>query len=451
MYAQGKKNYVNFLRPNRKTPIDILLKPVDNLLKNKASSGILLFVAVIAALIWVNLIDAESYHHLWENVIGFSVGSFSIEKSLHYWINDGLMTIFFFTVGLEIKREIMAGDLSSPKKASLPIAAAIGGMVFPAIIYLAFNNGTTSESGWGIPMATDIAFSLGVLSLLGKRVPLALKVFLTALAIVDDLGAVLVIAFFYTENLYINFLEWGGLFFLILVIGNLIGVRKSSFYVLIGACGLWIAFLLSGVHATLAGVLIAAAIPARVKIDERFFLKKLNFLIDKFKHAKRTDSSFVTEEQQDILEQIKVTRAMAETPLQKMEHALNPIVAYIILPLFALSNAGIIINSEIIYSLFSNVSLGIGFGLILGKTLGIVLLSYILVKLKVSFLPPNTSWVQMIGIGLMAGIGFTMSIFISELAFTDPIVKEQAKMAILVASIISGLAGYIVLKFSSRA
>lgn len=441
---------MNFLRPNRKTPIDILLKPVDNLLKNKASAGILLFIAVIAALVWVNLIDAESYHHLWENMIGFSVGSFSIEKSLHYWINDGLMTIFFFTVGLEIKREIMAGDLSSPKRAALPIAAALGGMVFPALVYLAFNNGTAAESGWGVPMATDIAFSLGVLSLLGKRVPLALKVFLTALAIVDDLGAVLVIAFFYTENLYINFLEWGGLFFALLIIGNLIGIRKSGFYIIIGTCGLWIAFLLSGVHATLAGVLIAAAIPARVKIDERFFLKKLNFLIDKFKHAKRTDSSFVTEEQQDVLEQIKQTRAMAETPLQKMEHALNPIVTYLILPLFALSNAGLVINAEIIGSLFSPISLGIGLGLILGKTIGIVVLSYILVKLKVSILPPNTTWVQMIGIGLMAGIGFTMSIFISELAFTNELMKEQAKMAILVASLIAGLGGYLILRFSTK-
>ena len=323
-------------------------------------------------------------------------------------------------------------------------------MVFPAIIYLFFNNGTAGESGWGVPMATDIAFSLGVLSLLGKRVPLALKVFLTALAIVDDLGAVLVIAFFYTENLYINFLEWGGLFFAILVIGNLIGIRKSGFYVIIGACGLWIAFLLSGVHATLAGVLIAAAIPARVKIDEGLFLKKLQFLIDKFKHAKRTDSTFVTEEQQDILEQMKETRAMAETPLQKMEHALNPIVAYLILPLFALSNAGLIINQEIIGSLFSNVSLGIALGLILGKTIGIVFLSYLLVKLKVSILPPNTTWTQMIGIGLMAGIGFTMSIFISELAFTDALMKEQAKMAILVASLIAGFGGYLVLRFSAH-
>lgn len=441
---------MNFLEPNQKTPIDILLKPVDNLLKNKASSGVLLFLAVIAALVWVNFIDADSYHHLWENTIGFTIGSFSIEKSLHYWINDGLMTIFFFTVGLEIKREIMAGDLSSPKKAALPIAAAIGGMAFPALIYLAFNNGTPSESGWGVPMATDIAFSLGVLSLLGKRVPLALKVFLTALAIVDDLGAVLVIAFCYTENLYINYLEWGGLFFALLVIGNLIGIRKSGFYIIIGTCGLWIAFLLSGVHATLAGVLIAAAIPARVKIDEGFFLKKLHFLIDKFKHAKRTDSSFVTEEQQDILEQIKNTRAMAETPLQKMEFALNPIVAYLILPIFALSNAGLEINADILGSLFSEVSLGIGMGLILGKTIGIVLLSYLLVKLKVAFLPPNTSWLQMIGIGLMAGIGFTMSIFIAELAFEDALLKEQAKMAILVASLLSGLSGYLVLRFSGN-
>lgn len=441
---------MNFLKPNRRSPIDILLKPVDNLLKNKASSGILLFLAVVVALVWVNFFDAESYHHLWEKVIGFSVGSFSIEKSLHYWINDGLMTIFFFTVGLEIKREIMDGDLSSPKKAALPIAAAVGGMVFPALIYLFFNNGTPGESGWGVPMATDIAFSLGVLSLLGKRVPLALKVFLTALAIVDDLGAVLVIAFFYTENLYINFLEWGGLFFAILVIGNLIGIRKSSFYVIIGACGLWIAFLLSGVHATLAGVLIAAAIPARVKINEALFLKKLQFLIDKFKNAERTNSTFVTEEQQDIIEQMKETRAMAETPLQKMEYALNPIVAYLILPLFALSNAGLIINQEILGSLFSNVSLGIALGLILGKTLGIVLLSLILVKLKISILPPNTTWTQMIGIGLMAGIGFTMSIFISELAFTDALMKEQAKMAILVASLISGIGGYLVLKFSTN-
>lgn len=441
---------MDFLQPNKKAPIDFLLKPVDNLLKNKAASGIVLFIAVIVALVWVNFIDAESYHHLWENTFGISLGSFTIEKSLHYWINDGLMTIFFFVVGLEIKREILAGDLSSPKKAALPIAAALGGMIIPAVIYLFFNYGTPEESGWGVPMATDIAFSLGVLSLLGKRVPLALKVFLTALAIVDDLGAVLVIAFFYTENLYVNFLEWGALFFLILIIGNLLGIRKSSFYVVIGACGLWIAFLLSGVHATLAGVLIAAAIPARVKIDETQFIKQLNALLKRFKNAKRTDSTFVTEEQQDILEQIQTVRAQAMTPLQKMEHALNPVVAFLILPIFALSNAGLEINSEIVSSLFGSVSLGIGLGLILGKTIGIFGFSALLIKLKIAELPPNVNWTQMVGIGLMAGIGFTMSIFISELAFNDPIVKEQAKMAILMASLLAGLIGYFILSISSK-
>ncbi len=441
---------MNFLKPNKKAPIDFLLKPVDNLLKNKASSGIVLFIAVIIALVWVNFFDAESYHHLWENTFGISLGGYTLEKSLHYWINDGLMTIFFFTVGLEIKREIMAGDLSSPKKAALPIAAALGGMIVPAIIYLFFNYDSSTESGWGVPMATDIAFSLGVLSLLGKRVPLALKVFLTALAIVDDLGAVLVIAFFYTENLYVNFLEWGALFFLILIIGNLLGIRKSSFYIIIGACGLWVAFLLSGVHATLAGVLIAAAIPARAKIDESLFIKRLDTLLNRFRNAERTNSTFVTEEQQDILEQIQTVRGQAMTPLQKMEHALNPVVAFLILPLFALSNAGLEFNAEIMSSLLGSVSLGIGLGLILGKTIGIFGFSALLIKLKIAELPPNVNWVQMIGIGLMAGIGFTMSIFISELAFNDPIVKEQAKMAILLASVIAGLLGYFVLSFANK-
>jgi len=308
-------------------PIEKILAPVDNLLRNKPVSGVLLFLAVVIALIWVNSPYAESYHHLWETHFKIGFGDHIIDKDLHHWINDGLMAIFFFVVGLEIKREIVAGDLSSWKKASLPVAAAVGGMIFPAIIFTIFNFNTPTESGWGVPMATDIAFTLGVLSLLGNKVPLSLKIFLTALAIVDDLGAVLVIAFFYTDNLLFLYLEYGLGFFLFLGIGNALGIRNTAFYAIIGICGLWVAFLLSGVHATIAGVLLAMTIPSKAKLNKFGFIKRVDTLLAKLQKTKALSGAYISDEQQEIIEDIKEERSKVETPLQKLEYVIKELLA----------------------------------------------------------------------------------------------------------------------------
>ncbi len=430
--------------------IEKLFAPVAEILKNKPISGILLFVAVVAALLWVNIGSAESYHHLWDTHFSIAIGSHAIDKTLHHWINDGLMAIFFFVVGLEIKRELMIGDLSTWKKASLPVAAAIGGMLFPALIYVAFNAHTEHAAGWGVPMATDIAFTLGILSLLGNKVPVSLKIFLTALAIVDDLGAVLVIAFFYTENLFFNYLEYGFVFFAILAVGNSVGIRNHWFYTIFGICGLWVAFLLSGVHATIAGVLLAMTIPVKAKINEYSLIYQLNKLVNKLKNAPSKRDFFVSHKQQEIIAEIKETRRKGESPLQKMEHGLNPFVSFFVLPLFAFSNAGIVFSPEMGAEMFSRVSLGIMLGLIIGKTLGILSFSFLFVRLKISRLPAGINWKVLTGASVMAGIGFTMSIFISELAFTSEEIKTQSKMAILIASTLAAIIGMWIIASSTK-
>ena len=365
-------------------------------------------------------------------------------------VEDARVLLLDRLVGLEIKREILMGDLSKWSQASLPVAAAVGGMLMPAAIYLFFNNGTPTEHGWGIPMATDIAFTLGVLSLFGKRVPISLKIFLTALAIVDDLGAVLVIAFFYTDNLLFMYLEYGALFFVILMIGNYIGIRKTWFYILIGILGLWMAFLLSGIHATIAGVLLAFTIPVKSKINIAGFIHNTLEQISHFRKAKKSENRYLTEEQQEVIDNFKDVTSDIESPLQKMEHRLNPFVNFFVLPLFALSNAGVLISADTFDDLISPLGMGLFFGLILGKFLGIFGFSAIMIKLGWAQLPKNTSWAHLVGAGLMAGIGFTMSIFISELAFDDLEIKELSKVAILFTSVAAGIMGSLVIRFFTK-
>jgi NhaA family Na+:H+ antiporter len=431
-------------------PIEKMIRPVEELIRNRPISGILLFLSVITALLWVNLGSEESYHHLWQKRFTLTLGDYTIDRNLHHWINEGLMAIFFFVVGLEIKREIILGELSSWKKASLPVAAAIGGMLMPALIYTFFNAGDYGESGWGVPMATDIAFCLGILSLLGNKVPVSLKIFLTALAIVDDLGAVLVIAFFYTNDLFILYLEFALLFFGLLVAGNLLGIRNTLFYGILGILGVWISFLNSGVHATLAGVIVAMTIPVKAKINEQKLIVQFARLLERFKNTKRVRGFYVSEKQGAIIEEIKQTRKKAESPLQKLENSLNPFVSFIVLPLFALANSGVVFSSDLWSSLASNVSLGIILGLILGKAIGIAGFSYLFVKSGLSELPKHTNWGVMIGAGIMGGIGFTMSIFISELAFPSEEVRTNAKMAILIASTIAAIIGMLVISLFSK-
>ncbi len=418
--------------------------------KGLNNTGIVLLITVIIAMIWANSPWQEMYRSLMKMDISFTVGSFEITEPLLLWINDALMALFFLQVGLELKREILGGKLSTPQNAILPIGAAIGGMLFPALFYFLFNTTGEASQGWGIPMATDIAFSLGVLALFGKRLPIALRVFLVTLAVVDDLGGVLVIALFYTSGISTMDLFHGLLFFGLLIIGNYAGIRKTWFYAIIGIGGVWLAFFFSGIHPTIAGILTAIAIPGRVKINEDTFLKRLSNLHSRFIKIKPVKGTLISNEQLEILEEIKKTSSEAETPLQKLEKSLSPIVSFMVLPLFALANAGIHLHGEVGRVLLNPVSLGIGAGLVLGKFVGIVSFTRILVAFKLAKLPDAVNWNQIYGVAFLGGIGFTMSLFINELAFTNEEFIYTAKVSILFSSLVAGIIGSIILIRNSK-
>jgi len=433
-----------------KRPIDHILSPFQEFFQQEASSGILLIIATIVALIWANSPWAESYNSLWHTNLTFSFGNFGISKDLLLWINDGLMAIFFFVVGLEIKREVLVGELASPRQAILPIVAAIGGMAIPAGFYLIFNTSGPARSGWGIPMATDIAFALGVLSLLGNRVPLSLKIFLTAVAIVDDLGAVLVIAIFYTSELVWVSLLIGAIFLVLLIVMNRLDVRNPLVYSLLGL-GLWVAFLKSGVHATIAGVLLAMTIPVRTRIDTEGFFSHASFFLDEFrKQGKPGESVLTNKDQRSAIQAIEVAAEHAQTPLQRLEHILHPWVGYFIMPVFALANAGVALKGDILSVFTQPVTLGIMAGLILGKQAGIFFASYLAIKLKWADLPAGMTWLRLYGLAWLAGIGFTMSLFIAGLAFKESDLLASAKTGILFASLIAGLVGAFILSRDNK-
>ncbi|RVT98423.1 Na+/H+ antiporter NhaA [Mucilaginibacter limnophilus] len=433
----------------KKSPIDHIIKPVSKFIHLEYTSGIVLFIGVLLAIIWVNSPFKDAYHHLWEIEFGIGFDDNVLRHPLHLWINDGLMAIFFFVIGLELKREFIAGELSSVKRAALPMAAALGGMLVPAAIYSLVNYGKEGAHGWGIPMATDIAFALALLSMAGKQIPTSVKVFLSALAVADDLGAVLVIAMFYSAQLQFTPLMIGGIFLLVLVIGNAIGVRHTAFYLIIGF-GVWIGFLLSGVHATIAGVLVAFTIPARRKIDEKRYSLRLRELSEEFEQEIPNCSILTTPKQHEIIEHIKGLSIAAQTPLQKIESALHPWVAFVIMPVFALANSGIIIESDFLKNLANPVSIGVTVGLVIGKFTGVLLFTWLLVKSKFAELPERATWRHIVGISALAGIGFTMSLFVSSLAFSDSKMVEQAKYGILIASLIAGTAGTLLLRHAGK-
>jgi Na+:H+ antiporter, NhaA family len=429
--------------------IDLLLRPFRLFLGFEAAGGILLILATVVAMVWAN----SSYKHLYEafqhTYISISIGEYVLKEDILHWINDGLMAMFFFVVGLEIKREFIVGDLSSPRRAALPIAGAIGGMVAPALIYVYFSYGTPAVGGWGVPMATDIAFALGILTLLGNRVPAGLKIFLAALAIVDDLGAVLVIAFFYTSNLDFENLFIGAAFFFTLISCNVLGVRSPLVYGTLGIGGLWLAFLLSGVHPTVAGVLAALCIPARTRIDTKQYLKDSKEALQYFEEAGDSGESVLTNKTRlAALYRQKQLSEEASAPLQRLERALHPWAIYFVMPVFALANAGVEIEGEF-SAIFDHPSVwGIILGLIVGKQIGVFGFSWLAVKLGIATLPQNASWKGLYGVSCLAGIGFTMSLFIAGLAYKDnPELLLAAKLAILLASSIMGILGYGILKF----
>jgi NhaA family Na+:H+ antiporter len=405
-------------------------------------------VATAAAVTLANTGWAETYHHVLHTELGVSFGALGLSKTVHHWINDGLMAVFFFLVGLEIKRELLVGELSTTRKATLPAIAAVGGMIVPAILYYWLNPTPPASAGWGVPMATDIAFALGVLALLGDRVPTGLRVFLTALAIVDDIGAVLVIAVFYTSDVSLVALGVGVACVLASIGLNVLGTADPVPYFLVGSVA-WLAFLQSGVHATIAALLMAFTIPARTRIDGRAFVERLRALLGSLEKAGvPSDTRMNDAKQQRLIEMMNDTIDMASAPLQRIEHALLGPVTFFVLPLFALANAGVHVGGSFGEALAHPITIGIVLGLFVGKTIGVALASFLAVKLGLADLPANVGWAQLIGVGMLAGIGFTMALFVATLAFPDPAMVETAKVGILAASLISGVVGLIVVRFA---
>jgi len=428
-------------------PIVALLSPFQQFIQNETSGGFLLLSATLFALIWANSPYQTHYVELWEIPLTVGIGNYHLEKSILHWINDGLMAVFFFVVGLEIKREFLVGELSEPHQATLPIAAALGGMIIPAGLYLVLNSNDEGEMGWGIPMATDIAFALGVLALLGKAIPLSLKVFLVALAIVDDLATVLIIALFYSSEISLPNLAIGGATLALLVLSNFLGIRHPMVYGIVGIGGVWFAFLLSGIHATIAGVLVALTIPARPRIGREEFVQKIGHFLKIFKQIGTPGPSVLANEKQsEVAEAVRVSGELVQTPLQRLEHHLQPWVSFAIMPLFALANAGIPFAHDIGASLVQPISLGIFAGLLLGKPIGITVASWIAVQGGLGKLPAGVGWLHIFGIGCLGGVGFTMSIFITNLAFREDPLLHSAKAAILVASLIAGIIGWSILR-----
>ena len=415
----------------------------------QASSGIVLLACVIVAIVWANSPFGSSYYDLWHLHIAVKLGDFTFDKPLEYWINDGLMVIFFFVVGLEIKREVIAGELASPRRAMLPIMAAVGGMVVPAAIFLWFNWGEPGQRGWGIPMATDIAFTLGVMAILGSRVPTPIKVFLTALAIVDDIGAVLVIAIFYSSGISLLALGIAAVFVVLLIAANRLGIRSTLVYILLGACGLWPAFILSGVHPTVAGVIAAFTIPVRRRIDSAEFTNLSRIYIDEFAQASSEgESVLANEEQVSLMRSIERTALGAQSPLQRFENTLHPWTVFAIMPLFALANAGVAIDADLTSLVEEPLARGVALGLLVGKPLGIMLFSVVAVRLGLAALPSRVNWFHVLGAGCLAGIGFTMSLFIANLALGGTELLESAKMSILVGSLLASIVGWLVFQFA---
>ncbi len=432
--------------------VDRLLAPFHRFASFGASGGVVLMICTVIALVWANSPWGDVYEWLRHDVLlTAGVGSWSMSKNVEWWINDALMAVFFFVVGLEIKREVLVGELSSPRRAALPIVAAIGGMAVPGLLYASLNLGLESMRGWGVPVATDIAFALGVLSLLGRRVPASLRIFVATLAIADDLGALIVIAAFYTENLSLNWLTIGVGFWLIMIAMNMIGVRWSWGYAAVGLV-LWYCIYQAGVHPTIAGVLGAMAIPVRTKVDVAKFVVFTRTCADELDASLKSGENIVTNPRQQALVQgIEDGANKAQTPLHQLEHALVPWVSFFIVPLFALANAGVNLQGiDLQATASSRIVLGVVIGLAIGKPIGVLGLCWIAQRMGIGMLPPGVNWKHITGAGFLAGIGFTMSLFIANLAFIDPANLDQAKIGIMVASVIAGAGGMALLLRASK-
>lgn len=436
-----------WITSNRVVP-SRFVRPLLRFTHVEASGGVVLLVAAIAALVWANAPFGESYGRFWDTHLVLEIGSFHFDETFKHLVNDGLMAIFFFVVGLEIKRELAVGDLKDPRRAALPAVAALGGVILPALIYLAITAGAGPEAtrGWGIPMATDIAFSVGVLALLGSRVSVGAKLFLLALAIADDIVAIAVIAIFYTSDLALGWLALGVLGLVGVRIAARVGVRSLPFYALVGVA-VWFFVLESGVHATLAGVALGFLTPARPWYTDQTYLRRSRWILDRYsedrampRHRERID--------QDAMALSKIARESV-APLDRLEAALHPWSSFVIVPLFALANAGVrFIDIDVGAAATSAVSVGVVTGLIVGKTVGITLATWIAVRVGIGRLPERTGWTQIMGLAALAGIGFTVSLFVTELAFTSPVLADRAKIGIFIGSVAAGVIGWVLLRSS---
>ena len=420
--------------------------------KGESAGGILLLVCTVIALIFANVPALRPVLDIWNVEGGLEFGNFSLRMSVLEWVNDGLMAIFFFTVGLEIKREMTVGQLSSAKKAALPVFAALGGMIFPALIFTIFNHGNPATShGWGVPMATDIAFAIGILAILGKKAPLGIKVLLTAIAIADDLGSIIVLAIFYPTHAihFVPLLIGFAIFGVLLLLGKY-GVRKV-WVTVIGGIFLWYFIYRSGVHATIAGVLLAITVPYKTKVNELAFGERMKYLLDEFKGASDSDvEGLANEDEMHIIHQMSEDLDAIEPLMHKFESNLQPIVNFLIMPLFALANAAVLLHMDFSAPGVTGLSLGIFFGLLCGKPIGIFLFSLLSVKCKVAALPDGVTKPQLLAMGVLAGIGFTMSIFIDNLAFRDPAFVDTGKVAILITSTTAAVLGYVIFNMMSK-
>lgn len=431
---------------------DRILTPFEEFIHRQTTSGLLLMATAVFALVMANGPLSDAYEHLVHTMIGLDIGSWTLGMSLHHWINDGLMALFFFVVGLELKREMLVGELAKPRNAVLPISAAVGGMVVPALIYFAINPAGDAALGWGIPMATDIAFAIGALALLASRVPKSLITFLVALAIVDDLGAVIVIAVFYTDNIAVAPLAAAGGLFVLLLAFNMIGIRKTVPYFIVSVF-LWYALMQSGVHATLAGILGALSVPAIPKYDPERFSEHVRELMERFDASHEPGKSIMTNDRlRAVVQTLENGVHSVETPLQRLEHVWHMPVAYLVIPIFALANAGIPLEFASLSETLSHpVMLGVSLGLVLGKLIGITGFSWLVLKLGVADLPKDTRFTQIAGVSLLAGIGFTMSIFVAQLGFEqNPEYLLMAKTGILFASLLAGIIGFMWLYLVSK-
>ncbi len=441
--------YISLMRQHYQKEFENkVIIPAIHFMQRERSSGIVLGLSVIAALILANSPLREQYFSCLDSHLGLIFnGSPFLNFTLEHWINDGLMSMFFFVVGLELKHEFISGELKDIRNVTLPVMAAIFGMLVPALFYSLFNWGTSVSGGWGIPMATDIAFALAALYILGERVPVSVKVFLTTLAIVDDLGSVLVIALFYTSNISLTSLSVGFGFLLIMLISNKMGVKNVWFYGLLGIGGVWAAFLMSGVHATIAAVLSALVIPADSHIPEAAFIARAKKLVKQFEQAEGNDVRTLEPEQMEILSRVQADSRRAMPPLQRLEHGMQPLVSYLIMPIFALGNAGISFTDMNLTLLTqNNIAAGVFAGLLLGKPLGILMAVWLTEKVKLGKRSRHMTWRRLTGLGFLASIGFTMSMFITMLAFDNTDNQVQAKTAIFAASLLGGLIGYQILK-----